>query len=65
MTDNLLDLNELSRTLGAPPERLREIAQQYRLPFSLLTSKGFCIARRDLGYWRSVVNRAQAACCGE
>jgi hypothetical protein len=61
-TNNLLDINELSRSLGAPPERLRAIANQYQLPFSVITGRGFVISKRDFDYWRSVVNRAQADC---
>ena len=64
-TNNLLDINELSTALGASPERLREIANQYRLPFSFLTDRGWVIAKRDYDYWQSVVNRAQAECQGE
>jgi hypothetical protein len=53
----LLELDQLSRELKTSPERLRELANEARLPFSFSPERGLLVDSRDLETWRSAVAR--------
>jgi len=53
----LLDLTELAHELKTPPERLRELVNEARLPFSVSTERGLLVAEHDVATWKAAVER--------
>jgi hypothetical protein len=53
----LLDLTELSHELKTPPERLRDLVNEARLPFAFSPGRGVLVDSRDVPAWKAAVER--------
>jgi hypothetical protein len=64
MSDHLIKIADLARTLNVPADELMRIGLEERLPLSWVTGLGNVVIMPDVSRWRATVRRVQQrACC--